>query len=621
MTVPMPKNGGSTAAGKQQGTHSNGYYTRSRIDGVSGKASSYGESATNGGVENGHTLNGSVAKIGLANGHANGHANGARNGSHRGENGCAQQDAPQQNGVVSRHRPTNGSQTDDAPQPAGKQQPGGKPAPKSDDRPEFPSELLAQRLRMAGRLLQFTLALVLLKAVGSASVWLQAAHRSGKLQHAWEAAWTHRLELQAVPALAAAVALAVTVWRWGPRRRRPVYLLDFDCWRCDPKLKVSLKRFMQGSIACERFSQESLDFQERISSRSGLGDGHACLPPALHILPKPIITIQAAREEAEQVMFEAVERALQRTGLKPRDIDILVVNCSLFCPTPSLSAMLVNHFKMRSDVVSYNLGGMGCSAGVIAIGLADKLLQVERNAVALVVSTENITLNWYAGDERSMLIPNTLFRMGCAAIVLTNKRAARRRAKYQLQHVTRVHLGADETAYRCVYQHADEKGTTGVALDRNLVHVAGAALQANMTRMGRHVLPAGEKALFVLNWLARRVRPGLKPYIPDFRRAFDHFCLHAGGRGVIEGLGAQLRLDERQRAPAAQTLCYYGNTSSSTVWYSLGFIESCQGIRRGDTVWQVGFGSGFKCNSAVWKALRPVKDVHACWSEHEQAFR
>ena len=42
------------------------------------------------------------------------------------------------------------------------------------------------------------------------------------------------------------------------------------------------------------------------------------------------------------------------------------------------SAMLVNHFKMRSDVLSYNLGGMGCSAGVIAIGLADKLLQVTR---------------------------------------------------------------------------------------------------------------------------------------------------------------------------------------------------------------------------------------------------
>jgi 3-oxoacyl-[acyl-carrier-protein] synthase III len=75
--------------------------------------------------------------------------------------------------------------------------------------------------------------------------------------------------------------------------------------------------------------------------------------------------------------------------------------------------------------------------------------QVERSANALVVSTENITLNWYPGDDRSMLIPNTLFRMGCAAVVLTNRPAARRRAKYELRHITRVHLGADETAYRC----------------------------------------------------------------------------------------------------------------------------------------------------------------------------
>ncbi len=33
-------------------------------------------------------------------------------------------------------------------------------------------------------------------------------------------------------------------------------------------------------------------------------------------------------------------------------------------------------------------------------------------------------------------------------------------------------------------------------------------------------------------------------------------------------------------------------------------------------VWlQVGFGSGFKCNSAVGKALRRVKSTHAAW-EH-----
>jgi hypothetical protein len=31
-----------------------------------------------------------------------------------------------------------------------------------------------------------------------------------------------------------------------------------------------------------------------------------------------------------------------------------------------------------------------------------------------------------------------------------------------------------------------------------------------------------------------------------------------GGRGVIEGLGSQLKLNEHQRQPSAQTLYHYG---------------------------------------------------------------
>lgn len=94
------------------------------------------------------------------------------------------------------------------------------------------------------------------------------------------------------------------------------------------------------------------------------------------------------------------------------------------------------------------VAGMGCSAGVIAVGLAQRLLAGEPNSRALVVSTENITLNWYSGNERSMLIPNTLFRMGGAGVLLTNRPVDRWRAKYSLQHIVRVHLGKDDAAYR-----------------------------------------------------------------------------------------------------------------------------------------------------------------------------
>ena len=56
-------------------------------------------------------------------------------------------------------------------------------------------------------------------------------------------------------------------------------------------------------------------------------------------------------------------------------------------------------------------------------------VQVYPNSRALVVSTENITQNWYFGNNKAMLIPNCLFRVGGAALVLTNRRRERRRAK------------------------------------------------------------------------------------------------------------------------------------------------------------------------------------------------
>jgi 3-ketoacyl-CoA synthase len=68
--------------------------------------------------------------------------------------------------------------------------------------------------------------------------------------------------------------------------------------------------------------------------------------------------------------------SLSIAGIKPEQVDILITNCSIFCPTPSLASMLINKFKFRRDIQSYNLGGMGCSIGVVAIGLVRDMLQV-----------------------------------------------------------------------------------------------------------------------------------------------------------------------------------------------------------------------------------------------------
>ncbi|GLJ43762.1 hypothetical protein SUGI_0911060 [Cryptomeria japonica] len=34
------------------------------------------------------------------------------------------------------------------------------------------------------------------------------------------------------------------------------------------------------------------------------------------------------------------------------------------------------------------------------------------------------------------------------------------------------------------------------------------------------------------------------PYIPNFTLAFQHFCIHPGGRAVISGIGKRLKLSD-----------------------------------------------------------------------------
>uniref|UniRef100_A0A5B7CBF0 3-ketoacyl-CoA synthase n=1 Tax=Davidia involucrata TaxID=16924 RepID=A0A5B7CBF0_DAVIN len=396
------------------------------------------------------------------------------------------------------------------------------------------------------------------------------------------------------------------------KRPRAVYLVDFACYKPEDERKMSVESFLKMTEDSGAFAEDTVEFQRRISTRSGLGD-ETYLPRGITSKP-PNLCLKEARSEAEAVMFGALDSLFSKTGgVKPKDIGILIVNCSLFNPTPSLSSMIVNHYKLRPDIKSFNLGGMGCSAGLISIDLAKQLLRANPNTNAVVVSTENITLNWYFGNERSMLLCNCIFRMGGAAMLLSNKARDRVRSKYELVHTVRTHKGgADDNSYKCVYQREDDDkaaGTVGVSLARELMAVAGDALKTNITTLGPLVLPFSEQLMFFVTLVRKKVAKNkvkVKPYIPDFKLAFEHFCIHAGGRAVLDELQNNLHLSDWHMEPSRMTLHRFGNTSSSSLWYELAYTEAKGRVSRGDRVWQIAFGSGFKCNSAVWRALRAI---------------
>lgn len=189
--------------------------------------------------------------------------------------------------------------------------------------------------------------------------------------------------------------------------------------------------------------------------------------------------------------------------------------------------------------------------------------------------------------------------------------------------------------------------------------------------------------------LRRRLKGGGSGalYVPSFKSAVHFFCIHAGGRAVLDGIEKNLRLSREDLEPSRAVLHEQGNTSSSSIWcawatppsppepasepasapataaghssqprqpataashsnqphqlcrpathiaafsihtaqralcrptsprpslstpiarfgrYELRFVEQHKGLRRGHKILQLSFGSGFKCNSAVWTRM------------------
>ncbi|PPR87214.1 hypothetical protein GOBAR_AA33472 [Gossypium barbadense] len=357
----------------------------------------------------------------------------------------------------------------------------------------------------------------------------------------WKKLWEDaRYDLATVLSFFAVFVFTVSVYFMS--RPRSIYLIDFACYRPHDDLKVTKDQFIELARASGKFDEASLEFQKKILKSSGIGD--ETYVPKVIMSKENCATMKEGRLEASTVMFGALDELFEKTRIRPKDVGVLVVNCSIFNPTPSLSAMIINHYKMRGNILSYNLGGMGCSAGIIAVDLARDMLQANPNNYAVVVSTEMVGYNWYPGRDRSMLVPNCFFRMGCSAVLLSNRRRDYRRAKYRLEHLVRTHKGADDRSF---------------------------------------------------------------PYIPDYKLAFEHFCVHAASKTVLDELQKNLELSENNVEASRMTLHRFGNTSSSSIWYELAYLEAKERVKRGDRIWQIAFGSGFKCNSVVWRSMRRVR--------------
>lgn len=249
----------------------------------------------------------------------------------------------------------------------------------------------------------------------------------------------------------------------------PLYLVDFSCLKPPNFCRVPLATFVEHVKMFDFLDEEGVSFMAKVLKHSGHGE-KTYLPPAVHFIP-PKSSHHEATQEVHIALFPVLENLLSKTNTSPLDIDVLIVNCSGFCPSPSLSSIVVNRFGMREDVKSFTISGMGCSASALAIDMASNILKTRKNSNAVILSTEILSTGWYKGRDQAMMVLNCVFRMGAAAILVSNKREAKKRAKYRLLHSVRTQRAFDDKGYCSAFRDEDSDGFTGVTLKRDLLQV------------------------------------------------------------------------------------------------------------------------------------------------------
>jgi alkylresorcinol/alkylpyrone synthase len=265
-------------------------------------------------------------------------------------------------------------------------------------------------------------------------------------------------------------------------------------------------------------------------------------------------------EHAVKLGRQAAEECLQRAGVRPDEVDLIItVSCTGFM-IPSLDAHLINLMGFRSNVRRMPFTELGCAAGAMALARAADYLKAHPGGNVLIVAVELPSLTFQRKDiSQANLISSILFGDGAAAVLVTGKESKGPK------------ILVSET-----YTFPDSLGAMGFDLRDS----------------GFHILLAKD----VPEMIGAKIRGLVDGFLERHGRTqkdIKGWILHPGGARLLGNVEKELGLCKCDTQPSWDILSNVGNLSSATILFILQEWLEKRPLKSGEYAFAGAFGPGF----------------------------
>jgi 3-oxoacyl-[acyl-carrier-protein] synthase III len=276
--------------------------------------------------------------------------------------------------------------------------------------------------------------------------------------------------------------------------------------------------------------------------------------------------IAAEGELTSDLAVAAARAALERAGIGPARVDLLVVATSTPDHTFPACATAVQRKLGLLKAIAFDIQAV-CSGFVYGVAIANNFLALNQARTALVIGSETFSrlLDWQ--DRRTCV----LFGDGAGAVVL---RAERGTGTLFDRGVLATHLGSDGRHYEDLYVDGgpSSTGTTG-------------HLRMNGREVFRH-------AIHELSAATRHVLGQVGLDVEDV----DWLVPHQANIRILDGVGRRLGIPPQR---ILVTVDRHANTSAASIPLALAEADGDGRLRADQLVVMNAMGGGFTWGAAI----------------------